>query len=183
MLKPPSEKELIIKTDRLILEPILPVHANKMLEVLSDKEIYKYIPENPPDLDKLTKRYEHWAKRISPKGDELWLNWVGRRVDTNELIGYFQSGFRAVDNVDIAYVLGINHQKLGFAFEAMSAVISFLETKLNAKIIKAWIDTRNHASIKLVKKLGMKQVEIIKDADYFKGESSDEYVFERVFNK
>jgi RimJ/RimL family protein N-acetyltransferase len=178
MLKAPSDETLIIKTDRLILEPILVSHADEMLEVLSYPEMYKYIPENPPTLDKLRIRYEHWAKRISPKGDELWLNWVGRRRDTNQLIGFFQSGFRAVDEIDVAYVLGINHQKLGFAYEAMSAIILFLKTELNAKIIKAWIDTRNEASIKLVKKLNMKQVEFIKNADFFKEESSDEFIFE-----
>jgi hypothetical protein len=38
------------------------------------------------------------------------------------------------------------------------------------------------AKANLAKKLGMVQVEFIKDADFFKGATSDEFVFSKVFS-
>ncbi|MBP9708765.1 MAG: GNAT family N-acetyltransferase [Oligoflexales bacterium] len=58
--------------------------------------------------------------------------------------------------------------------------MELLFDKVAAKSVKAWIDTRNLASINLVKKLGMTQVEFIAKADHFKGTDSDEFVFRIV---
>ena len=41
-------KDEILITERLLIEPLLPIHAEEMFIVLQDKEIYKYIPTNPP---------------------------------------------------------------------------------------------------------------------------------------
>lgn len=44
---------------------------------------------------------------------------------------------------------------------------------------EAFIDTRNQPSIRLVTRLGFRQVRTIENADHFKGSSSDEVVFEK----
>jgi len=44
---------------------------------------------------------------------------------------------------------------------------------------RAYVDTRNKASIRLLERLGFERVDATKDADFFKGESSDEYVYHR----
>ena len=65
----------------------------------------------------------------------------------------------------------------------MEAILAYLRDRLGAKEVKAWTDTRNEASHRLAKKLGMIQVELIKNADFFKGTNSDEFVFSKVFHK
>jgi ribosomal-protein-alanine N-acetyltransferase len=45
-------------------------------------------------------------------------------------------------------------------------------------IVAAEIDTRNAASIALVENLGFERVGFQKDADHFKGSTSDEYRYE-----
>lgn len=179
MLKPPSDDHLIIRTDRLVLEPIKVTHANEMVTVLSDLQLYDFIPQDPPDLGKLEKTYEVWARRISPDKTELWLNWAARWKDSDKLIGHFQVGYKP-DEASIAYTVGLNFQRRGFALEALQEIIRFLKESLRCKTIKAWIDTRNKPSIELVKKLGMSQVNFIPKADHFKGADSDEFVFELV---
>jgi [ribosomal protein S5]-alanine N-acetyltransferase len=42
---------------------------------------------------------------------------------------------------------------------------------------KAWTDTRNLASHRLLEKLGFTKIEEIKNADEFKGSVSDEFVY------
>jgi len=180
-LTPPSDAELLIKTKRLTLEPVLAIHAAEMIRVLADKKLYHYIPQDPPELEKLKKTYEFWESRISQEKDELWLNWVARWNETNQLIGHFQSGFKEPMDCSVAYTVGSEFQRQGFAIEALRAIFAFLNHSLDTKVIKAWIDTRNTASIHLVKKLKMKQVELIKKADHFKGKDSDEFVFQIDF--
>ena len=70
--------------------------------------------------------------------------------------------------------------KSGFATEGLQEVFRFLSARMGIGEVKAWIDTRNLASIALVEKLGLQRVERIENADHFKGTRSDEFVFFRV---
>lgn len=150
-----------------------------MLSVLNEVDLHKYIPSDPFELEQLQRRYGIWERRISKESDEVWLNWAARENKTGELIGHFQAGVRLDDDSYIAYIVNSKFQRQDFALEALVGGISFLKNHMNLKNVNAWIDTRNRASISLVEKLGMKQVNFLKDADHFKGGSnSDEYVYE-----
>lgn len=177
-LSPPSDDKLVLKTDRLVLEPIAVGHADEMVSVLSDPQLYVFVPQDPPDICKLRKTYEFWSRRISPDKDELWLNWVARWVEHDQLIGHFQVGYKPGE-ASMAYTVGVNFQRKGFAAEALLEIICFLKESFNCKYVRAWIDARNQPSIELVKKLKMVQVNFLPKADHFKGMDSDEYVFER----
>jgi RimJ/RimL family protein N-acetyltransferase len=73
------------------------------------------------------------------------------------------------------------YQRNGIATEGLETIFKYLRESLSVREIKAWSDTRNEASHRLVRKLGMVQVDFIKDADSFKGGASDEFVFSKVF--
>ncbi len=176
--KLPSDEKLTIETDRLMLEPVLKLHADEMVTLLSDSELYSFIPQDPPELEKLRKTYELWSKRVSPAGDELWLNWIARLKSTREAVGHFQAGLKDGKDSNIAYTVGLKFQRKGIAAEALRAILSFIEAEFRIESIKAWIDTRNVASINLVEKLGMVKVDLIKNADRFKGADSDEFIYQ-----
>ena len=169
--------ELRIETERLILEPINESHAAEMTALLAHPDLHTYVPSDPPELEKLKSRYKYWESRISPEGDELWLNWVGCLKSNGKLVGHFQAGVKTSLEASIAYTIGKDFQRQGLAYEGLANILELLFKKINAKSVKAWIDTRNLASINLVKKLGMTQVEFIAKADHFKGSDSDEFVF------
>lgn len=179
--KLPSDEKLRIRTLRLTLEPILVSHATEMATLLKDAELYEFIPQDPPELTKLEKTYEFWSKRISPAGDELWLNWVARLNESGEVIGHFQAGVKEGTESNLGYTVGLKYQRRGFASEALQGILSFLKAEMGLTCVKAWIDTRNTASIKLVEKLGMLQVGFVEKADHFKGKDSDEYVYQFSF--
>jgi [ribosomal protein S5]-alanine N-acetyltransferase len=174
----PSIEEHTLRTERLTLEPIVVEHAQEMLLVLNETELYKFLPSDPLTLEKLQRLYKIWEKRISKEEDEVWLNWAARENTLGELIGHFQSGVRLDGDSYIAYIVNSKYQRQGYAYESLIEIIDFLKTYMKLKNIKAWIDTRNKASIALVEKLGMKHVNFIKNADYFKNSSSNEYVYE-----
>ncbi len=174
----PTDEEHTLKTERLTLEPIVTEHAQEMLSVLNEVELHQFIPSEPFELEQLQRRYKIWERRISKERDEVWLNWAARENKTGELIGHFQAGVRLDEDSYIAYIVNSKFQRQGFASEALHEIIDFLKSHMKLKNIKAWIDTRNKASTGLVERLGMNQVDFIKDADHFKGTSSDEYVYE-----
>lgn len=177
---PVDDLSLVLKTDRLTLEPITTDHVEKMLQILCDEALYQYIPQNPPSLESLKKTYGFWQNRKSPDSKEIWLNWAAKLKTTNEYIGHFQAGWDSKNGFSVAYTVGIQFQKQGFAKEAVDSIIDFLKLKFEAKSIRAWIDTRNNPSIALMKSLGFVQNGYIENADEFKGSKSNEFIFEKV---
>jgi RimJ/RimL family protein N-acetyltransferase len=111
----------------------------------------------------------------------LWLNWVGRHKETRALVAHFQAGVKADRIASVGYLVARQYQNQGLATEGLNAVFNYLHGFLGVKEVKAWSDTRNKASHKLAEKLGMVRIDTVKDADFFKGETSDEFVFSKVF--
>ena len=148
---PVDDLSLVLETDRLVLEPITTDHVEKMLTILCDEALYQYIPQNPPNSESLKKTYGFWQNRKSPDSKEIWLNWAAKLNTTNEYIGHFQAGWDSKNGFSVAYTVGVQFQKQGFAKEAVSSVLDFLTLHFSAETIRAWIDTRNLASINLMK--------------------------------
>jgi RimJ/RimL family protein N-acetyltransferase len=176
-LIPPELSILKLRTDRMVLEPITEAHAQELFELFSDERLHTFVPFVIPTLQQQRERCARWARRISPSGDEVWLNWAARHRESEKVIGHFQAGYKNNEMASIGYVVAKDFQGRGLAFEALKEILCFLRSTLKIKEARAWSDTRNVASHRLATRLGMKQVEVIKDADFFKGATSDEYVF------
>lgn len=174
------EDDLLLETERLVLEPITVGHTDEMHGLLSETALYPHIPEDPPLLAELRAKYLRWEHRQSPSGDELWLNWAARLKTTGALVAHFQAGLDRHRTATLGYIVGVAHQGRGYAFESLTAVLQFLGQRLNAQRIEARIDTRNGPSVKLAEKLGFRRTAFIEKADHFKGAPSDEYVYERA---
>jgi [ribosomal protein S5]-alanine N-acetyltransferase len=173
--------ERSIDTARLRLEPLCAGHAREMWPLLSDTLLYRHIPQDPPvSLAWLAHRYAMLASRLSPEGDELWLNWVLRRGDGGDCIGSVQVTAYADASAYLAYELGSAVWRQGFASEACAAVLQVLAADFGVQRVVAEVDTLNAPSIRLLERLGFTRTALQRDADHFKGRSSDEYRYERV---
>jgi len=183
-----------LTTPRLLLEPIVESHAEELWELFRDEELHRYVPFEPISIEKQRERCAKWSRRHAPDGSELWLNWAARdqrpgispsispSISSSgppKLVAHFQAGVKPDHTASIGYLVGLGFQRQGFAFEGLTAVFEYLRDTLGVREVRAWSDTRNHASHRLAEKLGMTQVEVIKDADFFKGATSDEFVFLR----
>lgn len=178
MLPPvPSEVQLQLSTRRMLLEPVTESHAEEVLDLFKDSELHRYVPFEPASIEATRARCARWASRKSPSGDELWLNWLAREQDSRVVIGHFQAGVKEGGVASIGYLVARQFQGQDFACEGLESIFDFLSEQLAVQEIKAWVDTRNIASIRLAEQLGMKQSALIRDADFFKGATSDEFVF------
>lgn len=177
----PIFSQPLLVTPRLNLEPIGEDHAQELWELFSDLKLHEFVPYEPLSLEKQRERCAKWAKRRSPDGAELWLNWLARDLKSNHPVGHFQAGVKNDGVASIGYVVARSFQNRGLATEALHAVFDYLKGPLAVRQVKAWSDTRNLASHRLAQKMGMTQVEVIKNADFFKGNTSDEFVFAKEF--
>lgn len=178
--RPPlGSSETPLETPRLVLEPLTEAHAAAVYAELLDQDLYRFIPRDPPaSLDALTARYRRLAARRSPDGHETWLNWAMRSRASGELVGTLEATVRADRTADVAYMVFVPHQRRGFASEGLARVLAHLFADYQIATVAAEIDTRNDASIALVEALGFVRVATHRDADFFKGTTSDEYRYE-----
>ncbi len=173
--------ECRIDSARLHLEPLCHAHADAMWQLLNDPLLYQHVPQDPPVCPAtLAHRYALLESRLSPEGDELWLNWVLRRREGGDCIGSVQVTLYADASAYLAYELGSAFWRQGFASEACAAVLQTLQAGFGVTRVVAEVDTLNAASIRLLERLGFARTAFKRDADAFKGRSSDEYRYERV---
>lgn len=172
------QREHSIKTINFLLEPITAEHAKLLYASLQDSASYTYIPFDPPQsIEALAKRYRRWSARQSDDGKEIWLNYAIYWPKEKEYVGTLQSTLEKEGETYIAYEVFPPYWRRGIARETVSALIVYLFEAYSIQLVTAHVDTRNEASSSLLKLLGFCCTKTIKDADYFKGSSSDEYVY------
>jgi ribosomal-protein-alanine N-acetyltransferase len=171
--------EAVLETPRLLIEPLMPSHAVSLYARLRDERLYEFIPQDPPPSPQaLEDRYLGLSSRRSPDNREAWLNWALRARRSGEYVGVLEATVRENLTAAIAYMVFSPFQRRGFAAEACSRLLVHLFDDYRVSVAAAEIDTRNVTSIALVESLGFERVAFHRDADYFKGSSSDEYRYE-----
>jgi len=181
---PPEEIDLVapearLETPRLLLEPILPAHAPVLHELMQEERLYRFIPQDPPSTPQaLEDRYDFLSARRSPDGREAWLNWAVREKRSGDYVGTLEATVEEDKLAFIAYMVFAPYQRRGFAAEACGCLLEHLFDDYRVGVVAAEIDTRNAASIALVESLSFERVGFQKDADHFKGSTSDEYRYE-----
>lgn len=172
-----SELTKNLLTSRLRLEFLKPHHAPTVLDSLQNELIYRYMPEAPPTLDELTRRYEFLSHGRSPDQSEYWLNWIGFRQTDGRPIGTFQASLKPGIEGTFAYIVFPDYWRQGFASEMAHVVFDHIFGLGVVPQLSAEIDTRNKPSIALVESLGLTRVSLSRDADFFDGETSHEYTY------
>lgn len=153
----------VLKTGRLILEPLLPDHAAEMVPVLAHPGLYEYIGGLPPTLEVLTHRYILQSGG-DPSGAEIWLNWVIRTQESGDAAGFVQATVDAGGAAaDLAWVVGEEHQGRGYATEAARAMVDWL-IRQEVTRFSAGIHPANIPSAAVAARLGLRRTGL-RDAD------------------
>jgi RimJ/RimL family protein N-acetyltransferase len=163
-----------LATDRLRLEPLRVDHADEMVAVLADPALYTFTGGEPPTLDGLRERYGLQARGQSPDGTEVWHNWIVRVAGDDgapgvepggSAIGFVQAtvtdGGRAAD---VAWVVGVPWQGLGYATEAAIAMVDWLVVH-GVRTVTAHVHPDHEASAGVARRLGFAPTERIEDGE------------------
>jgi RimJ/RimL family protein N-acetyltransferase len=143
-----------LKTERLVLTPLTADDAAVMYPELSDAGLYEYVDAEPPESEaQLAEYYRQLEGRISPDRDERWLNWIVRRGETSEPIGFVRATIASESLGIIGYTVFRRFHRRGFAGEATRAVLSHLLEE-GIEHFVARVNPQNEPSKRLLKKVG-----------------------------
>jgi RimJ/RimL family protein N-acetyltransferase len=121
-----------LKTQRLDLEPLRVDHAEEMAAVLDDERLHVFTGGSPPTVDDLRERYRRQVVGRSADGSQRWSNWILRRRQDGQVVGYVQATTtRESDGpaAEVAWVVGTGYQGHGYAAEAARAMVSWLRAQ------------------------------------------------------
>ena len=144
-----------ITTPRLDLTPLTPDDADEMVEVLAGDELYAFIGGSPPTLDELRAQYERQAVGHSADGTETWRNWIIRTRPDGRAVGFVQATITADGRqAEIAWVVGLAWQRRGYATEAATALVGWLDAQ-GVEIITANVHPDHVASESVARRIGL----------------------------
>lgn len=158
-----------IETPRLILRPVVLADAGDMFAFAGDEETtrfvypaYQTMQEMRSGIAKFFMREPFGKFGIELKDSGKMIGTIDLRVDAGKEVG------------EIGYVLNRNYWRKGYTSEAAEALLTLGFEKMELIRIFAFHDARNEASGALMKKIGMEEEGVFKQARRTKGEIVDD---------
>ena len=168
-----------VRSERLLLRPLALGDADALLGYRGREDVCRYVPFEPMSRDDVIERIAgQWARtELTDEGQSLTL---GAKVgETSELAGdvvlFWHS--RAHAGGELGYVFNPALGGRGYATEAATVMLRLGFEGLGLHRIVARIDERNEPSVRLARRLGMRQEARLVRNEFFKGEWSTELDF------
>ena len=148
----------MLETRRLIIRKFKPTDLASLIDMFTDPEVMRYIGPRRAMTEHET---EKWLSNILRKQDVELTRYAVALKATDDLIGV--AGLHDEDEVkDFGYYFRRSFWGQGYAQEACSAIINYIETTLQIRDYQIFIADENMNSIKMIKKLGMRPMRSIK---------------------
>ncbi|MFF5076985.1 GNAT family N-acetyltransferase [Actinoplanes sp. NPDC000266] len=168
---------MLIATERLILRRFRPTDAPVLAEYRSDPAVARYQSWDAPFP--LLRAETAVANFIGSDPDKPgWFQYAIERVAERDLIG--DVAVHLHDNAkqaEIGFTLASQHQKQGYATEAVRAVLDRLFRVQGLHKVAGECDARNVASASLMERLGFTREGLLRQQTFIKGEWTDDLIF------
>jgi len=168
-----------IRGDRLLLRPLTSRDIDALLAYRGREDVCRYVPFEPMTREGITERLTgQWARtELTGEGQSLTL---GAEVSqTGELAGDIILFWHSEEHAggEIGYVFNPSLGGRGYATEAVTMMLRLGFEELGMHRIIARIDERNDPSVRLARRVGMRQEARLVENEFFKGEWSTELDF------
>ena len=168
-----------IRGDRLLLRPLTSRDIDALLAYRGREDVCRYVPFEPMTREGITERLTgQWARtELTGEGQSLTLGAEVRQ--TGELAGDIILFWHSEEHAggEIGYVFNPSLGGRGYATEAVSMMLRLGFEELGMHRIIARIDERNDPSVRLARRVGMRQEARLVENEFFKGEWSTELDF------
>ncbi|XVV09519.1 GNAT family N-acetyltransferase [Actinoplanes sp. CA-131856] len=168
---------MLIATERLILRRFRPTDAPVLAEYRSDPAVARYQSWDAPFP--LLRAETAVANFIASDPDQPgWFQYAIERVAERDLIG--DVAVHLHDNAkqaEIGFTLASQHQKQGYATEAVRAVLDRLFRVQGLHKVAGECDARNVASASLMERLGFTREGLLRQQTFIKGEWTDDLIY------
>jgi RimJ/RimL family protein N-acetyltransferase len=153
-----------LETGRLVLAPLDVDDVDEMVVALADPELYRFIGGSPPTLEGLRGRYRRLVVGRSDDGTQAWHNWVAR-TRRPRAVGTLQATITALGaQAEMAWVIARAEWGQGYATEAATAVMAWLE-QIGVQRITAHIHPGNRPSVTVAERIGLSPTETYDDGE------------------
>ena len=143
-----------IETERLSLRPMKPADAEDLFAIMRDPAIGAALHEPPPEsVAAVRARIEEWIRGPGSEADERWLNWIAR-TDGGLPVAHLAATIHG-RVAWLAWVVGVERQRRGYATEAARAVMDRLATN-GIRTFAASIRDGHEASEGVARHLGLR---------------------------
>ena len=173
-----SSRILQIPTERLILTPLEPGDAVELYTYRSDPEVCRYQSWAPTSLAD-AQRFIGSLQSVVFDSPGTWFQFGIRLRGTHALVGDIGVHFPPDEprQAEIGFTLAPSHQGQGLGTEAVNGLLNHLFVSLRKHRVFASVDPDNLRSIKLLKRVGMRQEAHFRESLWFKGKWVDDVVF------
>jgi ribosomal-protein-alanine N-acetyltransferase len=170
-----------ISTKRLAIEPLNKSHAHELFALMQNSKIYEWISTMAPEnAGKLAEVWAERETRLSPNGNEAWLNWAVKRTCDGAYVGKLDV---SVDSENVATNVGYfffpDYWGKGYASEAILALTKHLAAQGIVKMV-ATVTLGNVASYRVLEKAGFEKTRVIPENDVIRGKKYDDVEYVRV---
>jgi RimJ/RimL family protein N-acetyltransferase len=168
-----------IRTERLLLRPLTAGDADALLAYRGRLDVSRYVPFEPMSRDDILERITgQWSRtELTDEGQSLTLG--AEVAETGELAGDVVLFWHSREHAggELGYVLNPALGGRGYATEAASVMLRLGFEDLGLHRIVARIEEDNEPSVRLARRLGMRQEARLVHNEFFKGRWSNEVDF------
>ena len=168
-----------LRTHRLLLRPLTEHDIDSLVAYRSRADVCRYVPFTPMSRDDVAARLAtQWARtELTDEGQALTLGI--EVVESGRLVGdvvlFWRS--RLHGGGELGYVLNPDDFGHGYAAEAATEMLRFGFEVVGLHRIIARVDERNEPSVRLLRRLGMREEAHLVENEFFKGEWTNELDF------
>ncbi len=164
-------------TPTLTFEWLHEAHAEGLYAGFSDEQVSRFTAERPPEsLEDLRREFAAFNAGPPPGSPEIWMNWIIREAGSQELVGTLQATMFADGALWIGYKLVRRAWGRGIATTAVQWLVQELARHLAQRVVLAAVDSRNHASQRVLQKCGFSKLRT--QPAEIRGEATLDYVYQ-----
>jgi RimJ/RimL family protein N-acetyltransferase len=179
----PFELSSPLVTERLILRRMTAADTDAVYAYQSRADVCRYLLFEPRTLDQVAEKVRQHALAVRLAGDGDYLQLALELRDSEDAPGrvigdsYFTLASVEHARGEIGWTMHPDYTGRGYAAEAARAVLDLAFSTLGLHRVYAELDVRNHASVALCRRLGMREeAHFVRDI-LFKGEWADTGVY------
>ena len=167
-----------IRTERLQLTPLGVGDARAVFSYRSDPEVCRYQTWEPGSLDDV-ERFIAGMDGVEFDTPGTWFQLGIRLRDPGPLVGDLGVRVPADEprQAEIGFTIAPAYQRRGIGIEAVEGLLGYLFERAGKHRVFASADPRNAASVKLLRRVGMRQEAHFRESLFLGGEWVDDVVF------
>ena len=169
--------EHLIKTDRLVLQPMCETDIGFMQELITRPEAYFHDQDMQPSPEDIIEDCKWFIEKVESLPDEGGIRWIVKLNDVSIGEVHVQCNWEKTLEWEFGYHFLKEYWGNGYATETLNAIIPYIFTHFKVNRLVAFTNGNNTESIALLKRVGMFEEARLREVRMSCGVYCDELVY------